>query len=140
MDRTQRFEILTLAPRERVFAMAEALTDGSLGDIQVITPPTVGMIMARAQDGAKNEVFNLGEVLVTEARVSIAGHEGWGMIMGSSLDHALAVAIVDAALEAGHADRPTIERELLGIAAATQAAQEAELATIASTRVSFDNF
>jgi alpha-D-ribose 1-methylphosphonate 5-triphosphate synthase subunit PhnG len=140
MDRSARFEILTCAPRERVVAMAESLSAGLLGDIQVITWPTVGMIMARAQDGAKNEVFNLGEVLVTEARVSIDGHEGWGMVMGSSPDHALAIAIIDAALEAGQASRISVERELLDIAAAAEAAVEAELATIAATRVMFDNF
>lgn len=132
--------MLAIAPREQVFAMAESLTDGSLGDIQVITPPTVGMIMARAKDGARNEVFNLGEVLVTEARVSIAGHDGWGMVMGSNLDHALAVAIVDAALEAGHPHRDTIERDLIAIAAEAEAAEKAALATIAPTRVMFDNF
>jgi alpha-D-ribose 1-methylphosphonate 5-triphosphate synthase subunit PhnG len=140
MDRSARFEILTCAPRERVIAMAEALSAGLPGDIQLITTPTVGMIMARAQDGAKNEVFNLGEVLVTEARVSIDGHEGWGMVMGSSPDHALAIAIIDAALEAGQASRTSVERELLDIAAAAETAAKAELATIASTRVMFDNF
>ena len=73
MDRLQRFEALTSIPEPAAVGLAERILDGSLGDVAVITPPTVGMVMARAQDGAKGEVFNLGEVLVTEARVSIAG-------------------------------------------------------------------
>ena len=82
MDRLQRFEALTSIPEPAAVGLAERILDGSLGDVAVITPPTVGMVMARAQDGAKGEVFNLGEVLVTEARVSIAGREGWGMVLG----------------------------------------------------------
>ena len=82
MDRQQRFEALTAISELAATRLAERILDGSLGDVAVITPPTVGMIMARAQDGARGEVFNLGEVLVTEARVSIAGREGWGMVLG----------------------------------------------------------
>ena len=140
MNRTQRCELLATIPEPDAVQLAEGLTDGSLGDVQIITPPTVGMIMARTRDGAKGEVFNLGEVLVTEARVSIAGHEGWGMVMGSSLDRALAVAIVDAALEADHPSRTAIEGKLVELAAEAEAASLIEWVRIAPTRVQFDTF
>ena len=140
MDRRQRFEALTSISEPTAVSLAERILDGSLGDVAVITPPTVGMVMARAQDGARGEVFNLGEVLVTEARVSIAGCEGWGMVLGRAPDHALSVAVVDAGLEAGHADRPAIERDLADLAEAAANATAEEWVRVAPTRVQFDVF
>ena len=140
MDRLQRFEALTSIPEPAAVGLAERILDGSLGDVAVITPPTVGMVMARAQDGAKGEVFNLGEVLVTEARVSIAGREGWGMVLGRAPDHALSVAVVDAGLEAGHAERTAIERDLADLAEAAAKSAAEEWVRVAPTRVQFDVF
>ena len=140
MDRQQRFEALTSIPEPAAVHLAERILDGSLGDVAVITPPTVGMVMARAQDGARGEVFNLGEVLVTEARVSIAGCEGWGMVLGRAPDHALSVAVVDAGLEAGHADQTAIERDLADLAEAAAKTAAEEWVRVAPTRVQFDVF
>jgi alpha-D-ribose 1-methylphosphonate 5-triphosphate synthase subunit PhnG len=140
MDRLQRFEALTVISETAATGLAERILDGSLGEVAVITPPTVGMIMARAQDGARGEVFNLGEVLVTEARVSIGGHEGWGMVLGRAADHALSIAVVDAGIEAGHPEGAAIERELLDLAAAHAEATAEEWAKVAPTRVQFDVF
>ncbi len=140
MDRQQRFEALTTLPAPAAIGLAERLLDGTLGEVAVITAPTVGMVMARAVDGARGEVFNLGDVLVTEARVSIGGIEGWGMVLGRDPDHALSVAIVDASLEAGHADRAAIERDLAALAIEAAAASAQEWQQIAPTRVQFDVF
>ena len=138
MDRLQRFEALTIIPEPAAIRLAERILDGSLGHVAVITPPTVGMVMARAQDGARGEVFNLGEVLVTEARVSIEGREGWGMVLGRAPDHALSVAVVDAGLEAGHRDGPAIERDLAELATEADARTNEEWVRVAPTRVQFD--
>jgi alpha-D-ribose 1-methylphosphonate 5-triphosphate synthase subunit PhnG len=140
VDRTTRCETLAQAPAADAQRLAALVLDGSLGDVQVVSPPTVGMLMARAVDGARAETFNLGEVLVSEARVCIAGHEGWGMVMGSDAEHALAAAIVDAALEAGHAASPHVGRELLKLAAALEEAHAADWQHVAPTRVHFETF
>jgi len=140
MDRMERSEALARLPAAAVCRLAERVADGSLGEIALVTPPTVGMVMARVRDGARAEVFNAGEVLVTEARVAIADHEGWGMVMGANPDQALAIAIVDAAIEAGHAASADVERELAALAAAVEAAARAERAGLAATRVAFETF
>lgn len=140
MDRQRRFELLASVPAAEAQRLAERVMDGSLGDAAVIVPPTVGMVMARATDGARGQRFNLAEVLVTEARVSLGGHEGWGMVMGRAPEHALAVALVDAGLEAGHAAREGIERDLTGLWETTEARLAAEWAQLAPTKVDFDNF
>ncbi len=134
MDRHQRFEALTAISEADATRLAERVLDGSLRDVVVITVPTVGMVMARAQDGA------LGEVLVTEARVSIEGREGWGMVLGRAPDHALAVAVVDAGIEAGHPEGAAIELEIADLATAQAATAAEEWGRVAPTRVQFDAF
>ncbi len=140
MDRSERFQALAQMPIAAACGLADRILDGSLGEVALITPPTVGMVMARITEAAKGEVFNLGEVLVTEARVSIRGKEGWGMVLGGNPTHALAVAIVDAGLEAGHQDAAGIERDIQQVDAELRAQSEAEWAKLAPTRVEFENF
>jgi alpha-D-ribose 1-methylphosphonate 5-triphosphate synthase subunit PhnG len=140
MDRQQRFEALTAIPEAAAIQLAERMLADAPGAIAVVTPPTVGMVMARAIDGARGETFNLGEVLVTEARVSMDGHEGWGMVLGRAPDHAMSVAVVDASIEAGHPERAAVERELAALAAEAQTVVAQEWAKVAPTRVQFDVF
>lgn len=120
--------------------LADQVMDGSLGEVGIITPPTVGMVMIRALDSAQGEIFNFGEALVTEARVRVGDHEGWGLVMGASPDRALGVAIVDAALEAGHASRAAVEMRLAALHAELDAEESAARSKLAATRVQFDNF
>jgi alpha-D-ribose 1-methylphosphonate 5-triphosphate synthase subunit PhnG len=138
MDRQQRFEALTTIPAAQAIRLADRVRTNLPGPFAVISPPTVGMIMARAIDGARGDLFNLGEVLVTEARVSIGGHEGWGMVLGGQPEHALAVATVDAALEAGHAAHKQIVAELSRLLADAEAEAREQWARVAPTRVQFD--
>jgi alpha-D-ribose 1-methylphosphonate 5-triphosphate synthase subunit PhnG len=140
VNRTLRCETLAQAPSADVQRLAALVLDGAFDDVQIVTPPTVGMLMARAVDGARSETFNLGEVLVAEARVSIAGHHGWAMVMGGDAEHALAAAVVDAGLEAEHPRAERISAELERLAAKLDNEVEAELRSVAATRVRFENF
>ena len=140
MDRAERAHALAAIDPEAAIRLAESLSDGSLGDISIVSPPTLGMVMARAIDGAQGETFNLGEVLVSEARVSVGGVPGWGMVLGRRRDHALAMAVVDASLEAGHRRRPAAERLLRRALAMAQAHQNEEQQRVADTRVHFETF
>jgi alpha-D-ribose 1-methylphosphonate 5-triphosphate synthase subunit PhnG len=140
VDRHRRCEILASLPAAAARRLAEHVLDGSLGEATLVVPPTVGMIMARAVDGARGERFNLAEVLVTEARVTLGGQQGWGMVVGRAPEHAVAIAVLDAGLEAGHAARGAIERELVELARTDEARLAREWARLAPTRVDFDNF
>ena len=140
MERHQRCELLAGLPPAAARRLADRVLDGALGEATLIVPPVVGMIMARAVDGARGERFNLAEVLVTEARVTLGGQEGWGLVMGRAPDHAVAVAVLDAGLAAGHPAGGAIERELDTLAGEHAAHLAREWARLAPTRVDFDNF
>jgi phosphonate C-P lyase system protein PhnG len=81
VERHQRCELLAGLPATAARRLTDRVLDGSLGEATLIVPPVVGMVMARTVDGARGERFNLAEVLVTEARVTLGGQEGWGMVM-----------------------------------------------------------
>jgi alpha-D-ribose 1-methylphosphonate 5-triphosphate synthase subunit PhnG len=140
VERHRRNELLATLPPATARGLAGRVLDGTLGEASVVGPPSVGMIMARAVDGAHGEPFNLAEVLVTEARVVLGGQEGWGMVVGRAPDHALAIAVLDAGLAAGHHAGEAIERELDALAAGHAARLAQEWARLAPTRVDFDNF
>ena len=101
MDRNRRFEIMAQAQgqaeTELLLLLAEAvLAEGSL---VVVTPPRVGMLMLRLREPVDGEVFNAGEVLVTEAQVALDRHQGYAMRLGRQPEVTLAAAVLDAAVE-----------------------------------------
>jgi alpha-D-ribose 1-methylphosphonate 5-triphosphate synthase subunit PhnG len=121
---------------EPLLDLAEAVLADSA--ITVITPPRVGMMMLRLREPVVGEVFNAGEVLVTEAHVALGEWQGYAMRLGREPAAALAAAVLDAAVEAGHPLTPRILDGLAALAAAEQDRRAAAWREIAPTRVSFE--
>lgn len=90
---------LTQVPGEQVKSFVDGLLLQIGDEVDVIHNRT-GLVMLPYTDSVNGTVFHLGEVLVAEAQVRIAGHEGYGAVLGRDLQQALAVAILDAALQA----------------------------------------
>lgn len=136
MDREQRFEAIAAATAEMLAPLADAiLTDTT---VRIIRGPTVGMVMLQARESVEGIRFNVGEVLVTEALVTIDGQQGYAMVQGMAREHALAGAICDAAVEAGHAESARILAALRDADARAEQEHRAQWAAVAGTRVSFD--
>lgn len=136
MDRERRFEAIALAQPADLVPLAEVvLADVS---VRVLRGPQVGTVMLRATESVDGLVFNVGEVLVTEAFVAIGAHQGYAMVQGMERELALAGAICDAAVEAGHAASPRILAALTVAEERTAAHARAEWAKVAATRVVFD--
>lgn len=141
MNRTQRCELLARLADSELAELAGSIAPDVLADRVVIVEPTVGMIMARAIEGAHGEVFNVGEVLVTECQVQIDRHEGWAMVTGSRPRGALAAASLDAAVAAGRIDAAalaTLDERIARLIAGHDAAAVANQASLAATRVQFE--
>ena len=136
MDRTTRFEILCKSDQESLLELAEAVLE--MSEVSVTTPPRVGMLMLRVREPVDGAIFNAGEVLVTEAQVSLGEYRGYGMRLGREPEATLAAAVLDAAVEARHALTPRVMDGLRAMAAAEQARQQAAWDSVAPTRVSFE--
>lgn len=91
--------ILARADAARLKAFAEPLI-ASLGALEVLENRT-GLVMLPMRDTAQGTHFHLGEVLVSEARLTACGQAGYGMRRGRDLEAAMAMALVDLSVAAG---------------------------------------
>ncbi|MGH1414968.1 MAG: phosphonate C-P lyase system protein PhnG [Pelagimonas sp.] len=94
--------ILARADARRLKAFAEPLIPGFNGI--VVEENRTGLVMLPMRDTAQGTHFHLGEVLMSEARISDAGAQGYGMRQGRDLEAAMAMAIVDLAMASGHSE------------------------------------
>lgn len=90
---------LARADDARLKAFAEPL----IADLPVIEVQEnrTGLVMLPMRDTAQGTHFHLGEVLMSEARITGGGHEGYGMRRGRDLEAAMAMALVDLAVALG---------------------------------------
>jgi alpha-D-ribose 1-methylphosphonate 5-triphosphate synthase subunit PhnG len=128
---------LTHAPAEAVKLFAEEL-------IPLLEPIAVlqnrsGLVMLPMEETTRGELFYLGEVLVAEAHVRAAGHEGYAACLGRDLEQALAVALIDAAYSAA-IERPRIDAFVVAQAAALAEADKALMAQVEATRIDLETF
>lgn len=131
--------VLNRAPAEEV----KAFTEGLLPELEPfgleVLENRTGLVMLPGQDTAQGAYFHLGEVLVSEARVRLGEVEGYTVCLGRDLEQALAVAILDAAMQGGlHAER------IATFVAQQRAEQEAAdlrlLRQVEATRVEMETF
>jgi len=136
MNRDKRFELIARADSERICEIAEQILADTT--VEVIKKPSSGMIMMRFRDTAEKCIFNLGEVLVTEAEVRIDEELGYAMVMGRDPETALAGAILDAAVESGHPLAPEIIDLLRSEEVRLKEALQKTWAEVATTKVDFE--
>ncbi|PIC86957.1 phosphonate C-P lyase system protein PhnG [Sporosarcina sp. P20a] len=98
MKRRKRTEILIQEKGHLARTLAETIT--AVYECREITAPQYGMTMIKMRETAKNSLFYMGEVLVTEAKVEIANRIGIGIVAGMEEELAKHLAIIDAAYKA----------------------------------------
>lgn len=130
-------ETLARSDAGRIKAFAEELLR-ELGAVEVLESRS-GLVMLPMRDTIRSVDFHLGEVLVAEAHVKLAGVEGYGMVVGRDLEHAMAMALIDAAAFAG------LAQKRIGAFVDVQAAMIAEtdettLRGVEATRVEMETF
>ena len=107
MNQTDYLSILTNTPADQLKSFVDTLLP-QIGNVDVLQNRT-GLVMVPYTDSVQGNVFHLGEVLVAEARVRIGAQEGYGAVMGRDLVQAVAVAIVDALLQADLCTEPIMD-------------------------------
>ena len=142
IDQGSALSILTATPAEEVKQFVETLLV-HLPDVEVTNCRT-GLAMLPFVDSVKGITFHLGETLLAEATVTVAGQAGYAACLGRDLEQAIAIAILDALLqsaaEAAIVEYPTI-LEFINQAADALQKQELELLRkVESTRVELETF
>ncbi|MBE6071471.1 MAG: phosphonate C-P lyase system protein PhnG [Clostridium butyricum] len=98
MNRRRRTEILIRGSKELAEKLAKKIEEKY--DIRTIDEPNNGLVMIKMRETAKKQLFYLGEVLVTEAKININGHLGMGIVVGDNEELAVNLAIIDGAYKA----------------------------------------
>ncbi len=98
MNRRKRTEILIRGSKELAKNLAKEIKEKY--EIKTIDEPNNGLVMIKMRETAKKQLFYLGEVLVTEAKININGHLGMGIVVGDNEELAVNLAIIDGAYKA----------------------------------------
>jgi len=99
MDKKRLTKILAKADRKIISDIS--------GDILksyqpiIIKEPGKTLAMIKMREPVKNSLFYIGEVIVSEAVVEIAGTKGIAVVMGDDIEKTLNMAIIDAAINKG---------------------------------------
>lgn len=99
MERRRRTEILIHGNRQMSMTMAKEITTNY--QVKTIEEPNYGSVMIKVRETAKNSLFYLGELFVTECKVEINGVMGLGIVKGNEPDFAYDLAVIDASFNLG---------------------------------------
>ncbi len=136
LEREKRLEAISLAEAVEVVSLADRVLETL--DVSVSRGPTVGLLMVRVEEPSERLAFNFAEVTVSEAEVLAGGKRGYAMVLGRQPEKALAGAILDAAIEAGHALNDDIQKLLAASLQRDAQRQRDAWATVAPTAVQFE--
>lgn len=136
LDRDMRVSLLAVSDPDALIPLADACLDEA--DVELRHGPAVGTVLLQVREPIERRRFYLGDVLATEARVRLAGHDGWAMRMGDDAEATLAAAICDASVEAELSCRGDILDLCQRTHEQAMAQRAAELRDIAATAVEFE--
>ncbi|MFD2043780.1 phosphonate C-P lyase system protein PhnG [Ornithinibacillus salinisoli] len=111
MNRRRRTEILIQGNSDVAREFAESIIERY--PYREIMSPRYGLTMIKMRETAKNSLFHLGEVLVTEAKVEIHQQIGIGIVIGMKDELAKHLAIIDSAYKANVEETNEWEERLL---------------------------
>jgi alpha-D-ribose 1-methylphosphonate 5-triphosphate synthase subunit PhnG len=131
---TQRQNWMGLLARAPATRVAELMPD--LPAHTALRPAQLGTVMVQGRAGGTGDAFNLGEMTVTRASVSLNGVVGHGYVKGRDQGHALRAAVIDALMQGDQA--LAIETQVLHVLRSEEAARKtARAARAAATKVEF---
>ena len=106
-------------------------------DVQILEAPETCTVMLQATDSVALTPFYLGEVLITEAAVSLDGVTGYGFALEDDPERAVCGAIIDAALSAGVSEEPYIREVIAAEEQRVISCRQTEAGLVAATKVNF---
>lgn len=132
MEKKRLFKILSKAESEKVAELGKKIRDKY--PVTVIKKPEKTLAMIKMREPVQNSLFYLGEVIISEASVSIDGTVGRAAAMGDDFEKTLNMAVIDAACNKGIFED---EKILLEWEAKQNEITEKENAMLQKTKVNF---
>lgn len=98
MNRKRRMQILIDGDRTLAARLAKQIEEKY--SIEMMMEPQHALTMIKMRETAKQSLFYLGEVLVTECKVKLQDVVGIGVVVGDEYDFSYQLAVIDAAFTA----------------------------------------
>lgn len=99
MEHAELLSVLSQAGKTALRDLSEQVLS-KLGDLEVLENQT-GLVMLPYRDTVEGVAFHLGEVLVAQAHIRQQDLQGYGMVLGRDLEHAMQVAVLDLGWQKG---------------------------------------
>ena len=136
MKRRRRTEILIQENGHLAQELAETIINAY--ECKEILAPQYGLTMIKMRESAKNSLFYIGEVLITEAKVEINNCIGIGIVVGMEDELAKHLAIIDAAYKAELPETITWRDQLIQVEKQITKEHAKKQAELFKTKVSFE--
>lgn len=136
MKRKRRMRILIDGSREVSKKLALQIEQNYA--VEIMMKPQEALTMIKMRETAKNSLFYLGEVLVTECKVHINNCVGIGIVVGLEEELAYQLAVIDAAFEANLPETKSWLSLLIEEELRIEAQRKMEQAAINKTKVNFE--
>lgn len=136
-SRSNRFELIAACEEAVLARFADEILESD-PPLSILQEPKPTLLMQRVREPVERRPFNLGEVVVTPAEVSLDGDRGFAMRPGKAERAALSGAIVDAAVAGGHDRTPAIVDVLEAAAERRSAERTREWSESRHTVVEFE--
>ncbi|TMN22631.1 phosphonate C-P lyase system protein PhnG [Lentibacillus cibarius] len=136
MKRKRRTTILIQADPNLARRLAATIT--TKYECREIVAPRYGLTMMKMRETAKNSLFYIGEVLVTETKVEINQSIGIGLVTGMQDELSKDLAIIDAAYKAKLPETNDWEDQLIAAEEQIEKEKAQKQAEIFETKVNFE--
>jgi alpha-D-ribose 1-methylphosphonate 5-triphosphate synthase subunit PhnG len=136
MKRRRRTEILIQGNPILAQNFAEMIINKY--ECREIVAPQYGLTMIKMRESAKNSLFYIGEVLMTEAKVEINQCIGIGIVVGMEDELSKHLAIIDAAYKANLPETELWNQQLIEAEKAIIKERAQEQAELFETKVNFE--
>ncbi|WP_342514327.1 phosphonate C-P lyase system protein PhnG [Sporosarcina sp. FSL K6-1522] len=136
MNRRKRTEILINGSRNLARELVQEIERNYA--IHVVAEPHHALTMIKVRETAKKSIFHLGEVLVTETKVSINQAFGVGVVVGDEEELSYLLAVIDAAYEANLTETKSWTLLLEAEEKRIRTSRAIQEASILKTKVNFE--
>lgn len=136
MKRAMRTKLLIEVGKSEAIQFAEQILSNY--HVEEIQPPKLGLTMVKMRESAKQSLFYIGEVLITETKVKIQDSFGVGIVIEEHRALSRALAIIDAAYQEVLPETVAFEKVLEKLAMQYEQQLEKMKCSIERTKVNFE--
>ena len=135
MSKKEMFSILSQADGAEITGLAAKIAGAH--KVETLKKPEKNLVMLKVRESARSTLFYAAEALACECMVALDGVKGFASCLGDDMEKIYAMAVIDAAVNAGAPETVEILDMLWKWGADIKAARAREAALTMSTKVNF---